>query len=71
VIRVACALGLVGLAAVVRLAVRTDGSGAILFSFVGFPAMVGAFAIYSVVRWRSGALRWNGGLRLRPGREQP
>ena len=69
-IRLACALGLVAGATVVRLAVRTDGAGAILFCFVGFPALVGALAIYGAARWRSGALRWNGGIRLPHGREQ-
>jgi hypothetical protein len=70
VIRLACALGLVSLATVVRLAVRTDGSGAILFSFVGFPALISALAIYGAARWRSGALRWNEGTHLRHGKEQ-
>ena len=59
--RLACALALVALACVVRVAVRTDGSGAILFSFVGFPALAGALAIYAAARWRSGALRAGAG----------
>ncbi len=70
-IRLACALGLVALATVVRLALRTDGAGAILFSFVGCPALAGALAIYAVARWRAGALRGNGGVQLRLGKENP
>jgi hypothetical protein len=70
VMRLACALGLVALATVVRVAVRTDGAGAILFSFVGFPALAIALVLYASARWRAGALRWNGGMRLRHGKEQ-
>jgi len=64
VIRLACLLGLVAVATVVRVAVRTDGAGAIVFSFVGFPALAAALAIYGAARLRAGALRWDGGTRL-------
>ena len=59
-IRLACALGLVGVASVIRIAVRTDGMGAIVFSFVGAPALAVALALYATARWRAGAFRWNG-----------
>ena len=59
-IRLACALGLVGVASVIRVAVRTDGVGAILYSFVGVPALTAALALYATARWRAGAFRWNG-----------
>jgi hypothetical protein len=71
VIRLACAFGLVAVATVIRLALRTDGAGAILFSFVGFPALAGGLALYGAARWRAGALRRNGGHPLPLGKEQP
>jgi hypothetical protein len=51
--RLACFLGLVALAVLIVLAVRTDGASAIAFSFVGLPALALALAIYAVVRWRA------------------
>ena len=54
-IRLACFLGLVALAALALLLVRLDGSTAIVFSFVGFPALGLALLLYVVVRWRAGA----------------
>ena len=68
--RLACLLGLVAAASVVRVAVRTDGEGAILFSFVGFPALAAALALYASARWRAGAFRWNGGIGPRHAKEQ-
>ncbi len=58
-IRLACAFGLVALAVVVALAVRTDGGTAIVFSFVGFPALAIAIILYFVARWRAGAFSSN------------
>ncbi len=54
-IRLACAFGLVALAIVVILALRTDGTTAILFSFVGMPALAIGLLLYFVARWRAGA----------------
>ena len=54
-IRVASAFGLIAIAMVVLVAVRTDGASAIAFSFVGFPALVIALLLYVVARWRAGA----------------
>jgi hypothetical protein len=59
-IRLACAFGLVALAIVVILAVRTDGATAILFSFVGMPALAIGLILYFVARWRAGAFASNG-----------
>jgi len=53
--RVAAAFGLVAVATVVLVAVRTDGASAIVFSFVGFPALAIALMLYGVARWRAGA----------------
>lgn len=62
-IRLACALGLVALAIVVILAVRTDGGTAILFSFVGIPTLAIGLILYFVARWRAGAFRSEGASR--------
>lgn len=59
-IRLACFFGLVALATVVLLAIRTVGATAILFSFVGFPALVLALALYAAHRWRTEAYRSDG-----------
>ena len=55
--RVACVFGLVALAALVLMVVRLDGTTAILFSFVGYPALTIALLVYGWVRWREGAFR--------------
>ena len=53
--RVAATFGLVAVATVILVAVRTTGPSAIVFSFIGFPALAIALTIYAVVRWRAGA----------------
>jgi hypothetical protein len=59
-IRLACFLGLVALAALAAMLVRLDGATAIVYSFVGIPALGLALAVYAVARWRAGAFRLNG-----------
>ncbi|MFN8546254.1 MAG: hypothetical protein U0807_18915 [Candidatus Binatia bacterium] len=53
-IRLACTFGLLALAVVVALAIRPEGRTAILFSFVGVPALGIALALYGAARWRAG-----------------
>jgi len=55
--RIACVFGLIALAALVVMIVRLDGATAIVFSFVGYPALVIALLVYGYVRWREGAFR--------------
>ena len=55
-IRLACLLILVSLMIAVNLAIRTTGPNAILFSFVGVPALGAGVLLYGVKRWRDGAL---------------
>jgi hypothetical protein len=57
--RLACLFGLVALAAMGLLLVRLDGATATVFSFVGFPALGIALALYVFGRWRAGAFRLN------------
>ena len=57
--RLACFFGLIALAALGLLLVRLDGATAIVFSFVGFPALGLALALYALARWRAGAFRLN------------
>jgi hypothetical protein len=57
-IRLACLLVLVALAVAVNLAIRTTGPNAILFSFVGVPALGAGILLYGIKRWRDGALSW-------------
>ena len=57
--RLACVFGLIALAAMAPLVVRLDGATAILFCFVGFPALGLALGLYGAVRWRAGAFHWN------------
>jgi hypothetical protein len=59
VIRIACLLVLVALGIAVNLAVRTTGPNAILFSFVGVPALGAGVLVYGIKRWRDGALSSN------------
>lgn len=54
-IRLACLLALVALAALVLLVVRDDGGSAIAFSFIGFPALALAMGCYALHRMRAGA----------------
>jgi len=56
--RLACVLGLIALAAMMVLLVRLDGETAIVFSFIGFPALGLALLLYGFVRWREGAFRF-------------
>ena len=58
-IRLACLLGLIALAAMGLLLARLDGGTAIIFSFVGMPALGLALALYAWGRWRAGAFRLN------------
>ena len=57
--RLACFFGLVALAALGLLLVRLDGGTATVFSFVGFPALGIALALYAFGHWRAGAFRLN------------
>jgi hypothetical protein len=59
VIRLACLLVFVALVIAVNLAIRTTGPNAILFSFVGVPALGAGLLVYGVKRWRDGALSSN------------
>lgn len=56
-IRLACLLVLLSLGPLVLLAVRTTGSNAITFSFVGVPLLAAGVAVYGFQRWREGAFR--------------
>ena len=53
-IRLACFLGLVALAALAVLLIRLDGATATVFSFVGMPSLALALVIYVIARWRAG-----------------
>jgi hypothetical protein len=53
VIRLACLLVLIALAALLLLVVRDDGPSAIAFSFVGVPALALAIALYGLHRLRT------------------
>jgi hypothetical protein len=56
-IRLTFLLALVALGALIPLTFRLNGATAILFSFVGMPAMALALLLYGVYRWREGAFR--------------
>lgn len=56
-IRLACLFGLVALAMLFPLVFDLSGATAILFAFVGFPALGIALVLYGVARWRTGAFR--------------
>jgi hypothetical protein len=58
--RIACFFGLIALAALALLVLRLDGATATIFSFVGFPALGIALALYAYARWRAGAYRRGG-----------
>jgi hypothetical protein len=53
-IRVACLLALVALAALLLMVLNLTGATATMFSFVGLPAMGLALALYAFARWRAG-----------------
>jgi hypothetical protein len=59
VIRLACFLALVALGIVVIMALDPGGPTAILFSFVGTPALAAGVLVFGIKRWRDGALSWN------------
>jgi hypothetical protein len=59
VIRLACLLVLIALAIAVVLALQPTGANAILFSFVGTPALAAGILVFGIKRWRDGALSWN------------
>jgi hypothetical protein len=63
VIRLACLLVLVALVIAVILAMDPTGPNAVLFSFVGVPALGAGLLVYGIKRWRDGALsshpNWN------------
>jgi hypothetical protein len=56
-IALACVLALVALGVLIAMVVGLSGATAILFSFVGIPALVLALLLYAVQRWRAGAFR--------------
>ena len=58
-IRLACLLVLIALVIAVVLAVNPTGPNAVLFSFVGTPALAAGIIVFGVKRWRDGALSWN------------
>ena len=62
-IRLACLLVLVALVIAVIVSTRPTGPNAILFSFVGAPALGAGVLVYGIKRWREGALSsdpaWN------------
>jgi hypothetical protein len=55
--RLACVFGLLAIAALVPLLLRLDGGTAIIFAFVGMPALGLALFLYGVDRWRAGSFR--------------
>jgi hypothetical protein len=56
-IRLACLFGLIALAVLVLFVVRLEGATAILYVFVGFPALALGLTLYAIRRWRAGAFR--------------
>ena len=58
-IRLACLLVLVALAIAVVLAIHPTGPNAVLFSFVGVPALAAGMLLFGIRRWRDGALSSN------------
>jgi len=56
-IRAACLLALLSLAILVLVDVRLDGATAIIFSFLGIPALAATMERYVPHRCRIGALR--------------
>ena len=58
--RLACVLALVALVMLFPLVADLSGRTAILFSFIGMPALGLALACYVYARWREGAFRLSG-----------
>ena len=58
-IRLACLLVLIALVMAVIMALHPTGPTAILFSFVGMPALAAGILVFGIKRWRDGALSWN------------
>ena len=56
-IRLACILDLIAIAALVQLVIHLDGTTATIFSFVGLPALGLALLLYVIARWREGGFR--------------
>jgi hypothetical protein len=65
VIRLASFFGLIALAMLLPLLFDLSGGSAILFAFVGMPALVLSLAIHGIARWRAGAFRLDRDTRLR------
>jgi len=61
VIRLASLFGLVALAMLFPLLVDLSGATAILFAFVGMPALALALLVHGIARWRAGAFRLDHG----------
>ena len=59
-IRLACLLVLVALLIVAIMAIRPTGPNAVLFSFVGMPALAAGVLLFGIKRWREGALSSKG-----------
>jgi hypothetical protein len=59
VIRLASLLVLIALVIVAVVAIDPSGPNAILFSFVGMPALGAGILLFGVKRWRDGALSEN------------
>ena len=59
-IRLASLLELIALVIVAVMAIRPTGPHAVLFSFVGMPALVVGVLVFGVKRWRDGALSSKG-----------
>ena len=58
-IRLACSLVLIALAIAVIMAIHPTGPNAILFSFVGVPALGAGLLVFGIRRWRDGAFSSN------------
>ena len=59
-IRLACLLVLIALVIVAIMAIRPTGPNAVLFSFVGTPALAAGVLLFGIKRWRDGALSSKG-----------
>jgi hypothetical protein len=59
VIRLACLLVLIALAVLTATVLDPSGPTAILFSFVGMPALAVGVLLFGIKRWRDGALSWD------------
>ena len=59
-IRLACLLVLIALVIVMAMAIRPTGPHAVLFSFLGMPALAAGVLLVGIKRWRDGALSSKG-----------